>query len=287
MSDEPLSEKQVSDFALDRSLRLNDLGEGRWQAAIDVTYGNGSGPFGGWVAALLLKSILNQAPLGEPLSLTVTFLGGYRGYREGVLGGATRMLRRGRSNEHWTCELSDSSGTAIAHAVASFGVRRPTVALGDIPAPAPARPPEAVPRRLTLGNVPPFFRRYDVRPLVGQPFRKNLSSESRAWVRDADGRPLDRISLAALTDTPVPRVFLLKRAPVPVATVTMSIYFHAAERAFAEVGADYVLVDAICNAGHDGFHDQSTRLWSRAGCLLATSEQLVWYGDDQPPAAQS
>lgn len=264
-----------ADFVLDRSLATENLGDGRWRGATSPDYGNRVGPYGGWIAALLIKVILDQKPQGEPLSLTVTFLGGCA---DGALEGSTRLLRRSRTNEHWTAEFADHTGTAVAHAVASFGLRRPTVAMGELKAPPPAPAPEDIPPRPKFGgNGPGFFNQYDARQFVGLPFKVNPTSESRAWVKDADGRPLDWISLAAQADAPIPRIFLVTATPSAIATMSMSVYFHATPDAFAEVRGDYILIDAVSQAGHDGFHDQTAKLWSRSGKLLATSEQLVWY----------
>lgn len=262
-------------YELDNSLQLT-LGEnGAWQGATSPGYGNRVGPYGGWIAALLMKAILEQGPQGEPLSLTVTFLGGCA---DGALNGSTRLLRRSRTNEHWTAEFSDCSGAAVAHAVATFGLRRPTVPMGSMKPPAPAPRPEEVPERPSFGDRgPAFFNRYDARQFVGLPFKKNPTAESRAWIRDADGRPLDWISLAAHADAPVPRAFLVSGTPSGIATMTMSVYFHATPEAFAEAGGDFILVESDCRAGHDGFHDQTALLWTASGKLLATSEQVVWY----------
>ena len=262
-------------YELDLSLHLTHGEDGTWQGATSPGYGNRVGPYGGWIAALLLKAILDRAPQGDPLALTVTFLGGCA---DGALNGVTRLLRRSRTNEHWTAEFSDSTGAAVAHAVATFGVRRATVPIGRIAPPAAAPAAEDVPERPQFGDRgPAFFNRYDVRQFVGLPFKKNPTAESRAWVKDADGRPLDWISLAAHADAPVPRAFLVSGAPSGIATMSMSTYFHATPEAFAEAGGGFILVDADCRAGHDGFHDQTAVLWTASGRLLATTEQLVWY----------
>ena len=261
-------------FELDRSLALDDLGEGRWRGQTSPAYANRVGPYGGWIAALLMKALLDQKPLGEPLSLTVTFLGGCQ---DGELNGSTRLLRRSRTNEHWTAEFSDSSGTGVAHAVASFGVRRPTIPLGDIAPPEPAPKPEDVPPRPSFENGPGFFHRYDSRQFVGRPFRVNPTASSRSWVKDMDDRPLDYISLAAHADAPLPRIFLKTTSPSAIATMSMSVYFHATQDAIAEAGGGFILIDAEARAGFDGFHDQAARLWTASGKLLATTEQVVWY----------
>lgn len=261
-------------YELDESLALTDEGEGRWRGRTSPGYGNAVGPFGGWIAALLMRAILNQGPQGEPLSLTVTFLGGCK---DGELTGSTRLLRRSRTNEHWTAEFSDSENL-VAHAVASFGLRRPTVALGDLPPPEPAPPADTVPARPAFGDRgPAFFGRYDYRQFEGKPFRVNPTTRSRAWVKDMDGRPLDHVSLAAHADSPMPRVFLVSDRPSAIATMSMSVYFHATPAAFAETGGGFLLIDCEARRGFEGFYDQTARLWTPSGQLLATTEQVVWY----------
>lgn len=262
-------------YTLDRSIKLEHFDNGRWRGATSIDYANRVGPYGGWIAALLMKAILDQKPLGEPLSLTVTFLGGCQ---DGPLDGTTRLLRRSRSNEHWTAEFSDQTGTMVAHAVATFGVRRPTVEIGIPAPPKPAMSPDQAPPRPNFGDSGPgFFRSYDYRQFVGKPFRVNETAKSRGWLKDADSRPLDYISLAAAADAPMPRVFLRSTTPTPIATMTMSVYFHATPEALAEAGGDYILIDCDMRIGRAGFHDQIAALWTASGKLLATTEQIVWY----------
>ncbi len=264
-----------SAYTLDRSLQLEHFDGGRWRGATSADYANRVGPYGGWIAALLMKAILDQKPNGEPLSLTVTFLGGCQ---DGLLDGNCRLLRRSRTNEHWTAEFADQTGTLVAHGVATFGVRRPTVELG-IPAPPPAAisASEAPPRPDFGNSGPGFFRSYDYRQFVGKPFRINETADTRGWLKDSDARPLDYISLAAAADAPMPRVFLKSTKPTPIATMTMSVYFQATPEAMAEVGGDYILIDCTMRIGREGFHDQIATLWTASGKLLATTEQIVWY----------
>lgn len=263
-------------YELDASMPIADDGEGRWRSLAGRAYGNRVGPYGGWIAALLMRAILEQRPQGEPLSLTVTYLGGCK---DGELKGTTRLLRRSRTNEHWTAEFSDTEAP-VAHAVATFGIRRPTVSLGDLPPPLPAPDPATIPVRPKFPGAPGFFDRFDVRIFEGNPFGpggRPSNTKSRAWVKDADGRPLDYVSLASHADAPVPRIFLKTGAPGMTATMSMSVYFHATQAAFEEAGGDFILVEAECRHGHDGFHDQTAHIWTRSGTLLATTEQVVWY----------
>jgi acyl-CoA thioesterase len=57
----------------------------------------------------------------------------------------------------------------------------------------------------------------------------------------------------------------------------MSVYFHATDDEVAAIGDDYILNEATGSRGARSTAGQHARLWSRAGVLLATSEQLSWY----------
>jgi hypothetical protein len=114
----------------------------------------------------------------------------------------------------------------------------------------------------TIDGFPPFGR---------------AGTRSTAWAREQTGRPVDHAQLAYLCDARPPRSFFWSDGPRPSATLTLSVYFHATDRELAEVGDDYVLSQAFGTRGTQSTSGEHLRLWSRAGALLATSEQLAWY----------
>ena len=61
------------------------------------------------------------------------------------------------------------------------------------------------------------------------------------------------------------------------ATLTLSVYFLGTTDEIIAVGNDYVLTEATDTRGEQSTSGQQARLWSRAGALLATTEQLCWY----------
>jgi hypothetical protein len=103
------------------------------------------------------------------------------------------------------------------------------------------------------------------------------TAASRLWVRDLPERPLDYAALAALADTFIVRILLVRGYFVPVATVSLSTYFLADEATLAAQGSRPLLGVADARAFRNGFSDQSAELWSDDGTLLATSHQVVWY----------
>jgi acyl-CoA thioesterase len=102
-------------------------------------------------------------------------------------------------------------------------------------------------------------------------------SESQLWMRDAQARPLDYAQLAAMSDMFYPRVWLRRATVVPAGTVSITTYFHADAQHMADVGGGYLLGRAHAQRFFNGYFDQSAHLWSEAGALLATSNQIVYY----------
>ena len=109
-------------------------------------------------------------------------------------------------------------------------------------------------------------------PPFGQP-----DSRSVFWVRETSGRPLDAIQLAYLADNFPPRPWSRRKEPGPYSTLTMSVYFHATEAELAAIGDDDVLLEVSASRAESSTVAADARLWSRAGALLATTEQLGWF----------
>ena len=80
-----------------------------------------------------------------------------------------------------------------------------------------------------------------------------------------------------MADAFYPRVWLRRALRVPAGTVSMTVYFHADASELARSGSGYLLGQASAQTFHNGFFDQSAQLWSEAGALLATSQQIVYY----------
>lgn len=150
----------------------------------------------------------------------------------------------------------------------------------DLPMPAvPA--PEAV-ERMTIGpKAVAWVGQYEMRPVSGsiptQWDGRGDHSETRMWLRDAQPRALDFASLTAMSDVFYPRVWLRRATVVPAGTVSITTYFHCTAAQLAEVGTGHLLGRATGQQFAQGFFDQSAQLWSQAGRLLATSNQIVYY----------
>ncbi len=267
---------------LDAMLHLQPQADGSFVAHTHAGYANMVGPYGGATAALLLHSVLQHPDcLGQPLSLTVNFAGPVK---DGAMHLVPRAVRTNRTTQHWLVELRQTDAETGAEVVSSTAtvvtaIRRATIS-ADVIA-APAVPPALDCPAFDARRAMPWLQRYDWRMVSG-----NLPAtwddgqhptQSRLWVRDVPPRPLDFASLTALCDVFIPRVWLHRARPVPVGTVSLTVYFHADSAQLAAQGDAHVLGQADAQALRNGFFDQTAQIWDAGGLLLATSHQIVYY----------
>ena len=277
----------MTDTALhpfDRAVALQTVeGQpGLYDGHTSPDYWNMVGPFGGITAAILLQGALRHPQLlGSPLSLTVN-------YASAVVAGPYQVqatpVRTNRSTQHWLLQLlqADESGEQQVTTTATLvtALRRETWSQSDLHMPQ-VTPPGELERMSLAGKSVAWPQQYEMRAASGSiPTRWDGSGEhsrSQFWLRDAQPRPLDFLSLAAMSDIFYPRVWLRRATPVPAGTVSITTYFHTDHAQLAEVGTGYLLGDARGQAFRNGFFDQAAELWSESGELLATSNQIVYY----------
>jgi hypothetical protein len=261
----------VSD--LEQALTLTATGNGTFRVLADPQYEAATGMFGGWTAAVLLRSVLDDAArVGSPSAITVNYVGKIEPGTHVML----RAKRAGgsRSVHHWYAELlAGDDGRTLAHAICVLSDRRETDDFTE-----PVMPAAAPPNTFELFHPPgPHGERTDMRPITGQPPWGQPTTDSLCWVRENTGRPLDHLQLALLADANAPRSFFWHDGPRLSATMTMSVYFLGTDEEIAAAGTEYLLNECIGTRGDASTSGQQMRLWRADGVLLATSEQLCWY----------
>ena len=267
---------------LDQSLAITQVGKNLWHSPSSPLYWNSIGPFGGWIAAMLLHAVLSEDDArGDPVSLQAQFIGSLR---QAPFSVHTRCLRQGRSTAFWQSEIRqapEGGGAELtcANATVTLSGWRDTFTLND--ATMPQVPPAA-----TLPKVPPrpfrapeFLSRYDYRMASGPMFQSAPDMNSLLWVRDAEPRAYDTRSIAAICDAPFPSIWLRLDHPVMITTVAYNVFFRTGAAGLAKAGDGHVLLQSRCASGADGFFDQDTLVWSESGQLLAQTQQLAWFSN--------
>lgn len=270
----------TSEHQLDAATRLVRIDENTVSGATSDAYWNLNGPFGGVVAAILLRSILEHpGKLWDPVALTVNFCAPLK---PGVFRIRVREIRTNRSTQHWSLELTQDEQRCVATATAVFAQRPQTWRhLGASPPSAP--PPESIARLKT--SQLNWLEQYEFRfvrgapQLQARPAEHSLETLSHFWVNDAPPRNVDFVSLAAFCDTAFARILHARGALVPLGTVSLTAYFHCSSADLASLGFSPLLGVADTRIFHNGFHDQSSELWSRDGQLLATAHQMTYFRD--------
>lgn len=261
-------------FALDETLRLERREADVFVGRTDQTYWNLIGPYGGWIATIMLKAVLPDAPTGfEPLIVTVDFM---KAPKEGAIVIRRWCDRAGRTASFWRVTLEMPDGTLCARAQITLAPHRETHEFSGHQIPDVPDAPDVEPFDASLLPVK-WAGRYDTRIVKGQFGTQSADTHSIVWIRDADGRPLDHLSLTAIADSPLPRLFLATGRVSNISTISMTTYVHAASAELDAIASEPILVDCHCKRAGGGFYDQHSKFYSPQGRLIATSHQMVWY----------
>ncbi|MGO9007188.1 MAG: acyl-CoA thioesterase [Beijerinckiaceae bacterium] len=270
----------IANHCFDRATHLERTGSGLRGATSDA-YWAFVGPFGGVTTATLLRAVLeDEDRAGDPLAITVNFCAPIS---RGSFDVFSTLSRANRSTQHWSMQLSQAEGALAATATAILAVRRPGFSH------QPARRPdvasfETIPAYPT-GGMATWVQRYEFRFAEGAPvfgpeaLPEPGSAVSRCWIRDVPPRPLDFLSLAALSDTFFGRIFHVRGTMLPFGTVSLTTYFHADAADLARQGDGPILAVADASVFHKSYCDQKGELWSQHGQLLATCHQIAYFRD--------
>ena len=263
--------------AMDQAVALEHVAENLVRGRTVDAWANMVGPFGGTTAATMLQAILQHPERhGDPLALTLNYAGPVA---EGEFEIEVRPARTNRSNQHWWLEMRQGD-EVVTTATAITALRRETWSETESGPPDVPAPEDLIPAGSDRGVK--WVENYDMRFVTGgwdavASGEEQPGSTTTMWIRDTPARPLDLVALTAMCDSFFPRSFLRLGRPVPAGTVTLSIHYLATADEIAAQGTDFLLGSVHAHRFHGNYHDESARLWSRDGTLLATSNQLMYF----------
>jgi acyl-CoA thioesterase len=275
------NETMSGEHPFDRAIALSPKGEGTYEGHTSDDFWNFTGPFGGVTAAALLNAVMKHAKcIGTPIGMTVNYCAPVA---KGAFTITVREVRTNRSTQHWYLELSQADVGVSVTATAVFAIRRETWShvSGAMPQ---SPPPETLPKLPTRGLMA-WMQYYDFRfaknmpvPPRPEPADDDLGPAlSHVWMKMQPERPLDFLSLTAISDTFFGRIFHVRKSMIRIGTISMTTYFHVDGDEIAAAGSDYVFGTADANVFSKGYSDQVAAMWSRAGQLVATSHQIVYF----------
>jgi len=238
------------------------------------------GPFGGISAATALRAVLEHPQReGDPLALTVNFCAPIAA---GEFTVRLRRTRANRSSQHWSVEFTQGeSAEAVLTATVVTAARRDSFShqRGGAPEMPAWESLAAEPTRAPLSWVAQYEFRFveGLLELSDTPPEPPRSPRSLLWLRDAVPRPLDFLSLTAMSDAFFGRLFqVIGRVP-PFGTVSMTTYFHASADELRAHGTAPLAAVADARVFHRSFCDQTAELFGRGGQLLATAVQVAYF----------
>jgi acyl-CoA thioesterase len=252
-----------------------------WGAEVSPDWRAGRGPHGGYLAAMLLRALVESVEddARAPRSLTIHYL---RAPEPGPVKIVTTIEREGRSLSTLSARMyqgEDMDKDLVALVLAAFSVPWSAPELSDLPIPDVA-PPDPVHEsgRLLHPAAPPFTRHLVLQPRMGAvPFTgSSAPMEIGGWLGLVEERPLDALSLAFFSDAlfSPPFIRLTQRAASP--TVDLTIHFRASLPLVAEPDP-HELCLARFRSGllYEGFFEEDGIIWAADGTVLAQSRQLA------------
>ena len=264
---------------LDSATTLSPVSENRLAGTTSDAYWNFAGPFGGYVAALLMRAVIDDPRrLGPPVAQTVNYCAAVA---KGAFEIKLILQRTGKATQHWSLELHQNGAVATTGSIVCANRRETfshaTTRPPDVP------PPEQV-ATLPANDRLPWLSAYDFRFIDGGPDFSRKPREgglggtrTALWLKDRPDRALDYVALAALSDCFILRLVQMRGTLPPMSTVSMTTYIHATPDELAAHGHQHLLGIADAKRFHANFHDQSMELWGAGNRLLATGMQTVWY----------
>ena len=262
-----MARNAVGEYAFDEDSRVEPGAAGEYTAALTSRWdGTGGAVNGGYLLAVCARALASGLPFPDPVVISGFYL------RPGTAGPATvqtSLVRSGRTMAFGEAVLRQG-GKDVIRASAAFsrlGQDGP-VFLGGAPPDLP--PPQDCPRLPASGpGLPRIAERIEFRrvELPGW-FRGEPTGQPSAefWLRFADGRDADLLSVPLLVDSAAPPVLELGASST---TIQLTVHLRA------KPAPGWLACRATTRFVSGGYHEEDFEIWDTTGTLVAQSRQLA------------
>jgi acyl-CoA thioesterase len=263
------------------SLEQESGAERLFTADVSPDWRAGRGPHGGYLAALLLRALIESVadPARSPRSLTIHYV---RSPDPGPARIRTTVERAGRSLSTLSARM-EQDGSLVALVLAAFSVPWSAPEISELPPPQ-VEPADSSREAGTLRafGAPPFTDHIVLQPRLGAlPFTGSvLPMEIGGWLGLAEPRPIDALSLAFFSDALFSPPFIRLTEPLISPTIDLTIHFRSSlPRSSGQAGDQDS--DELCLARfssglvHEGFFEEDGVIWAADGTVLVQSRQLA------------
>jgi acyl-CoA thioesterase len=258
-------------------LEHSDGSEHRFAAEVSPDWRAGRGPHGGYIAAMLLRALIETVadPARTPRSLTIHYA---RAPKPGPVRIHTVLERVGRSLSTLSARI-EQDGSTVALALAAFSVpwSAPEIADLEMPDVAPAEPTREAGTLLQYG-APEFTKHIVLQPRLGAlPFAgSEQPMEIGGWLGLSEPRAIDALSLAFFSDALFSPPFIRLTEPATSPTIDLTVHFRASLTLAAERDPDELCFTRFrTGLVHEGFFEEDGVIWAADGTVLVQSRQLA------------
>lgn len=259
----------------DRDTAVTRERDGLFSADISPDWRAGRGPHGGYLAAIVLRALIDtiEDPTRSTRSLTIHYASSPE---PGPVQIRTTVERQGRSLSTLSARM-EQDGVTCALALSAFSVPWKAPDAGELPMPDLAPPdPERRSTPKLFDGAPEFTRQLVMQPRVGTiPFTgSGAPMEIGGWIGLPEPRPVDELSLALFCDAWFPPSFIGLSEPAVSPTVDLTIHFRQPISQSTCDPAALCLSVFATSLLHDGFFEEDGVVWAADGTVLAQSRQL-------------
>jgi acyl-CoA thioesterase len=253
---------------------IQEVGEGIFEAQVDERWWVVRGPHGGYLAAIILRALLEvQQDTDRPIrSFTTHYLSAPT---VGSIRVQPKIERVGKSMTYASVRALQGDRT-VALALAAFSAAWPGLDFDNHPMPEVGRPEDGFEVPTEGDGIPNFLANFDMRWLIGdRPFSGADEAIVGGWARLREPVLADAPVIAALADAWPPAVFPKADRLVVAPTVDLTVHFRTALPLEGATAEDFYLGRFASSVARDGFFEEDGELWSQDGRLIAQSRQLA------------
>lgn len=258
----------------EKTTEVTRVDEGVFEADIDDRWWVVRGPHGGYLAAIMLKTLVATQPDEDRRvrSFTTHFLAAPE---VGPMRIQTSIERTGKSMSYLSARAMQGDRT-VALSLAAFSVPWPGLSFDDNPMPEVVPAEEGFPVPAEGKSIPPFLGNFDMRWVLGDPpFSGADEALVGGWLRLREPLVADEPVIACLLDAWAPAVFPKANIPVVAPTIDLTMHFRSALPLAGAEADDFYLGRFRSRLARDGFFEEDGEIWSKDGELIAQSRQLA------------
>lgn len=254
----------MGSYEFDAATRLVPLSSGGFSVDISDQWSGLASVNGGFLLATCLKALDSLLSFPDPVVVSGFYL------RPGNAGPAeihTEVIRSGRTTAFGQASL-EQGGKEVLRATAAFSDLSvvPVEFLGRT---APKLPDPADCHQLSSISGITMGHRFEYRAPVVPGWLQGVPSgdpTAEFWIRFADGRDADTLTLPFIVDASPPVVLELGGSST---TIELTVHVRA------RPASGWLACRVVTRYVSGGYHEEDVEVWDSAGTLVAQSRQLA------------